>query len=62
MNKDLAMRKREAPVRSKKALSEPLKKHTEKKSRKVRKLTDLKSNSWYEKAAASVAITIERRR
>jgi hypothetical protein len=56
------MRKRKAPVRSKKALSKPPKKPTEEKSRSVRKPTDLKSNSWYEKASASVAITIDRRR
>jgi hypothetical protein len=55
------MRKRKAPVCSKKDVSKPPKKHTEKKSRSVRKPTDLKSNSWYEKAAASVAITDRRR-
>jgi hypothetical protein len=58
----LAMRKRKAPVRSKKALNKPPKKPTEEKSRSVRKPTDLRSNSWYEKASASVAITIDRRR
>jgi hypothetical protein len=62
VNDDLAMRKRKAPVRSKKALSTPPKTPTEKKSRSVRKPTDLKSHSRYETAAASVAITIERRR
>jgi hypothetical protein len=54
------MRKRKAPVCSTKAVSKPLKEPTEKKSRSVRKPTDFKFNSWYEKAAASVAI--ERRR
>ena len=49
-------------VRSKKALSEPRKTPSEKKSRSLRKRTDLKSKSWYEKAVASVATTIDRRR
>lgn len=56
------MRKRKAPVRSKAAPSKPPKKPTEKKSRRERKPTDLKSKSWHEKAAKSVAITIDRRR
>jgi hypothetical protein len=56
------MRKRNAPIRSKKAPSKPPKKPTEKKSRSVRKWTDLKSGSWYEKAATSVATPIDRRR
>ena len=55
------MPNRKAPARSKKAPSKPRRKPTAKKSRTVKKRAELKSSSWYEKAAVSLATPIDRR-